>query len=94
MVHICVQLRLSLTELDRRFSYLIDGKTYHGEAINPRGLSLWEPLTCTGKVSFICGGAAGYLEQLRTVFPSGVRQGITDMGARCLCMDSAAVITV
>ena len=47
----CTQLRLSLTELDRRFSYLMEGKTYHGEAINPRGLSMWEQLTRTGKVS-------------------------------------------
>jgi hypothetical protein len=48
---LCAQLRLSLTELDRRFSYLMEDKAYHGEAINPRGLSLWERLTRIGKVS-------------------------------------------
>ena len=51
MVTLCTQLRLSLTELDRRFSYLMEGRTYHGEAINPRGLSVWERLTRIGKVS-------------------------------------------
>ena len=48
---LCTQLRLSLTELDRRFSYLMEGRAYHGEAINPRGLSVWERLTRIGKVS-------------------------------------------
>lgn len=48
---LCTQLRLSLTELDRRFSCLMEGRAYHGEAINPRGLSLWERLTRTGEVS-------------------------------------------
>ena len=45
-----MQLRLSLTELDRRFSFIAQGKTYHGEAINPKSLSLWEKMTCTGRV--------------------------------------------
>ena len=45
-----VQLRLSLTELDRRFSFIAQGKTYHGEAINPKSLSLWEMMTRTGRV--------------------------------------------
>ncbi|CAK0780840.1 hypothetical protein CVIRNUC_005193 [Coccomyxa viridis] len=42
-------LRLSLTELDRRFSFIAQGKTYHGEAINPKSLSLWEMMTHTGR---------------------------------------------
>ena len=45
-----MQLRLSLTELDRRFKFISEGRTYHGEAINPKGLSLWERMTRTGKV--------------------------------------------
>ena len=50
MASLRMQLRLSLTELDRRFSFIAQGKTYHGEAINPRSLSLWERMTHTGRV--------------------------------------------
>ena len=45
-----MQLRLSLTELDRRFAYLSEGRTYHGEAVNPKGLSLWERMMGFSKV--------------------------------------------
>lgn len=45
-----MQLRLSLTELDRRFAYMSEGRPYHGEAINPKGLSLWERMTGFSKV--------------------------------------------
>ena len=45
-----MQLRLSLTELDRRFAFISEGRTYHGEAINPKGLSLWERMTGFSKV--------------------------------------------
>ena len=46
-----MQLRLSLTELDRRFAYISEGKAYHGEAVNPKGLSLWERVMGFSKVS-------------------------------------------
>ena len=45
-----MQLRLSLTELDRRFTYLMNGKPYHGEAVNPKGLSVWESMMGFSKV--------------------------------------------
>ena len=45
-----MQLRLSLTELDRRFAYISEGRTYHGEAVNPKGLSLWERMMGFSKV--------------------------------------------
>ncbi len=48
-----MQLRLSLTELDRRFAYISEGKAYHGEAVNPKGLSLWERMMGFSKVSFV-----------------------------------------
>ena len=35
-------LRVSLTEVDRRWSYIRSGKEYHGEAINPWNLSFFE----------------------------------------------------
>jgi hypothetical protein len=34
--------RLSLTEGDRRWRYIKAGREYHGEAVNPRGLSYFE----------------------------------------------------
>lgn len=45
-----VQLRLSLSELDRRWNDILDGRQYHGEAINPKNLSIWERMTGVGKV--------------------------------------------
>lgn len=42
------QLRLSLTELDRRWNDILSGRVYHGEAINPKNLSLF---TGVGKVT-------------------------------------------
>ncbi|KAK9842394.1 hypothetical protein WJX84_005508, partial [Apatococcus fuscideae] len=42
-------LRVSLTELDRRWRYALAGKVYHGEAINPKSLSMWERLCGVGK---------------------------------------------
>ena len=35
-------LRVSLTEVDRRWNYIQNGKEYHGEAINPWNLSFFE----------------------------------------------------
>ena len=35
-------LRVSLTEVDRRWAYIRAGKEYHGEAINPWNLSFFE----------------------------------------------------
>ena len=35
-------LRVSLTEVDRRWSYIRAGKEYHGEAVNPWNLSMFE----------------------------------------------------
>ena len=49
----CVQLRVSLSELDRWFEYLLEGRTYHGEAINPKNLSLFERLMVVGKVCLL-----------------------------------------
>ena len=46
-----MQLRLSLAELDRRFTFLSEGRTYHGEAINPKNLSIWEKIMRVGRVS-------------------------------------------
>lgn len=45
------QLRLSLTELDRRWKDILSGRVYHGEAINPKNLSLFEIVTGVGKVT-------------------------------------------
>ncbi|KAK9914956.1 hypothetical protein WJX75_002900 [Coccomyxa subellipsoidea] len=42
-------LRLSLSELDRRWSDILEGRVYHGEAINPKNLSIWERMTGVGK---------------------------------------------
>ena len=42
------QLRLSLSELDRRWSDILEGRVYHGEAINPKNLSIWERMTGVG----------------------------------------------
>jgi MFS family permease len=42
-------VRVSLTELDRRWNYLKAGRVYQGEAINPRSLSVWERMTGLGK---------------------------------------------
>lgn len=46
-----MQLRLSLAELDRRFKFISEGRTYHGEAINPKNLSIWEKMMRVGRVS-------------------------------------------
>lgn len=35
-------LRISLAETDRRWRYITSGRTYHGEAINTKSLSLFE----------------------------------------------------
>ena len=35
-------LRISLAETDRRWRYITAGRTYHGEAINPKSLSIFE----------------------------------------------------
>ncbi|DBA96631.1 TPA: hypothetical protein ACH3X1_015490 [Trebouxia sp. C0004] len=35
-------MRISLAETDRRWRYILAGRTYHGEAINPKSLSLFE----------------------------------------------------
>ncbi|KAL3156851.1 hypothetical protein ABBQ38_001120 [Trebouxia sp. C0009 RCD-2024] len=35
-------LRISLAETDRRWRYIMAGRTYHGEAINPKSLSIFE----------------------------------------------------
>lgn len=48
------QLRLSLSELDRRWSDILEGRVYHGEAINPKNLSIWERMTGVGKVQILC----------------------------------------
>jgi len=37
-------LRVSLAEVDRRWSYIRAGKEYHGEAVNPWNLSIFERL--------------------------------------------------
>ncbi|CAL8468731.1 g8271 [Coccomyxa elongata] len=42
-------LRLSLSELDRRWNDILDGRQYHGEAINPKNLSIWERMVGVGK---------------------------------------------
>lgn len=42
-------LRVSLTEVDRRWSYIRAGKEYHGEAVNPWNLSMFERLIGHGK---------------------------------------------
>jgi MFS family permease len=42
-------LRVSLTEVDRRWNYIREGKVYHGEAINPINLSFYERWTGVGK---------------------------------------------
>ena len=43
-------LRVSLAEVDRRWAYIRSGRTYHGEAINPRNLSMFERFIGVGKV--------------------------------------------
>ena len=53
-----MQMRVSLSELDRWFEYILAGKTYHGEAINPKNLSLFENLTGVGKVYSLAGRAS------------------------------------
>lgn len=91
---LCTQLRLSLTELDRRFSYLMEGRAYHGEAINPRGLSVWERLTRIDKVSFSPPAQLLSLQRccgLWILPPLDVRQCNTDIGAP---WRSAAVIAM
>ena len=55
-----MQLRLSLTELDRRFTYLMNGKPYHGEAVNPKGLSVWERMMGFSKVCSTCAAHCGF----------------------------------
>ncbi len=35
-------MRISLAETDRRWRYILAGRTYHGEAINPKSLSIFE----------------------------------------------------
>lgn len=35
-------LRISLAETDRRWRYITSGRTYHGEAVNPKSLSIFE----------------------------------------------------
>ena len=47
-------LRVSLTEVDRRWSYLTSGRVYHGEAISPKNLSMFERLIGIGKVRPSC----------------------------------------
>lgn len=48
-----MQVRVSLSELDRWFQHLLDGKPYHGEAINPKNLSVFERLMGVGKVCLL-----------------------------------------
>ena len=38
------QLRVSLSELDRRWDHIAQGKSYHGEAVGPKSTSLFEKL--------------------------------------------------
>ena len=42
---------LDLTELDRYWDKIIEGRPqdYHGEAVNPKNLSLWERMLGRGK---------------------------------------------
>ena len=47
------QLRVSLSELDRWFEHLLEGRPYHGEAINPKNLSLFEKNKGVGKVCLL-----------------------------------------
>ena len=47
-----MQLRVSLSELDRWFEHLLEGRPYHGDAINPKNLSIFERLMGVGKVAF------------------------------------------
>ena len=47
-------VRVSLAEGDRRWAYLRSGRIYHGEAIAPGNLSMFERLIGVGKVSKIC----------------------------------------
>lgn len=54
-----MQMRVSLSELDRWFEYILAGKPYHGEAINPKNLSLFENLIGVGKVHPPNGCAPG-----------------------------------
>ena len=44
------KMRVSLSELDHWFEYILAGKPYHGEAINPKNLSLFESLIGVGEV--------------------------------------------
>lgn len=44
-------LRVSLAEVDRRWAYLRSGRVYHGEAVKPGNLSLFERFIGVGKVS-------------------------------------------
>ncbi|MCJ1428374.1 hypothetical protein MMC29_006283 [Sticta canariensis] len=43
-------LRVSLAEVDRRWNYLRTGRVYHGEAVKPGNLSLFERFIGVGKV--------------------------------------------
>ena len=54
-----MQMRVSLSELDRWFEYILASKPYHGEAINPKNLSLFENLVGVGKVHPPNGCAPG-----------------------------------
>ena len=55
----CMKMRVSLSELDRWFKYILAGKPYHGEAINPKNLSLFENLIGVAKVHPPAGCAPG-----------------------------------
>lgn len=44
-----LQLRISLTELDRRWDDILDKREYHGEAINMKNLSIFEIMLGIGK---------------------------------------------
>ncbi len=46
-------LRISLAEIDRRWSYIKEGRPYHGEAVNPKNLSFFERWIGVAKVCFL-----------------------------------------
>ena len=59
-----MKMRVSLSELDRWFEYILAGKPYHGEAINPKNLSLFENLIGVGKVHLPSGCAPDFKTHL------------------------------
>ena len=57
---VCMQMRVSLSELDRWFEYILAGKTYHGEAITPRTSASLRISRAVGKVNSLAGRAPDF----------------------------------